>query len=195
MSSSASRHLIIFGLRGTLIERLHSSRVSPLMPQSTHTVGMHKIWTRNYLTESLTALSKNCDLAIWSSTTTRNTIPVISAVFGNDHPFKFVWTREQTKPDDFRRSMPYDAEDENSTVKDLKEVFRHFPQYTPQHTIIIDDTPSKCRINAENYLWMRGLEGDGDSILRDDELQKLVTFVENKAMKTDDVRKLLPYRL
>lgn len=203
----SKRPLIIFGLRGTLLERLHTARVPMAMPPATHTIGMHKIWVRNKTMESLKKLNETCDLAVWSSTTTRNTLPVVEAVFGqkpapasqlNTSPnamFKFVWSREQTHPDDFRRSAPADAEDENATIKDLSDVFKAFPQYSAERTILVDDTPSKCRGNAGNFLWIEGLDGDADKLTKDDEMAKLVAFVEEKLVKAKDVRAILPHRL
>lgn len=204
---SKQRPLIIFGLRGTLLERLHTARVPIAMPPASHTVGMHKVWVRNRALDSLKKLNENCDLAIWSSTTTRNTLPVVEAVFGQkptpatqlntnaDALFKFVWSREQTHPDDFRRSAPVDAEDENATMKDLADVFKVFPQYSPERTVLVDDTPSKCRGNAGNFLWIGGLEGDANKILKDEEMTKLVKYVEGTLLKAKDVRSVLPHRL
>lgn len=204
---SSKRPLIIFGLRGTLLERLHSARVPMAMPPPSHTIGMHKIWVRNKTIDSLKKLNENCDLAIWSSTTTRNTLPVVEAVFGqkptpamqlNTSPnalFKFVWSREQTHPDDFRRSAPSNAEDENATVKDLDDVFKIFPQYSAERTILVDDTPSKCRANAGNFLWIDGLEGDAEKLQKDEEMVKLVKYVEETLLKAKDVRTVLPHRL
>lgn len=194
----APKTLIVFGMRGTLLERIHSARVSPAMPPSTHTVGMHKIWARNGLNNALSKLTQelNCDIAVWSSTTTRNTIPVVQAVFGQKHPFKFVWTREQTIPDDFRRSVPFDAEDENATIKDLAEVWKQYPEYSPEHTIVVDDTPSKLRGAAENFVWLEGLgDGDAEKVKSDTHLTKFVEFVEKQIVTSKDVRQILPLRL
>lgn len=203
----AKRPLLIFGLRGTLLERLHTARVPITMPPATHVIGMHKVWIRNKAAENLKKLSESCDLAIWSSTTTRNTLPVVEAVFGQKPApasqinnsenalFKFVWSREQTHPDDFRRSAPVDAEDENATIKDLADVFKAFPQYSPDATVLIDDTPSKCRGNAGNFLWISGLDGDADKLIADNEMSKLVEYVEKNLLKAKDVRDVLPHRL
>ena len=181
---------MIFGLRGTLLERLHLSKVPLTHPPSTIAVGMHKVWIRPGVNEAIDELHQHWDLAVWSSTTARNTMPLMDAVFGERRgKFSFVWTREQTMPDEYRRTGAHDGEDENATIKDLSLVWRAFPQYTPQRTVLIDDTTSKAKRNADNFLWMRSY---CDNLDDKKGLAELLKVVSEKLLPSSDVRLVLP---
>ncbi|KAG8346951.1 putative NLI interacting factor like phosphatase [Trypanosoma vivax] len=188
--------LLIFGLRGTLLERIHSSRVPAGMPGGAITVGMSRVWLRPGVIETLTALQQHCTLAIWSSTTARNTSPIIEAVFCQQAKlnFAFVWSREHTTADDFRRMSATSRDDQHATVKDLREVYRRFPSIaTPTNTVLIDDTPSKGKLNAGNFLWLETCE---ELKIEDPNVMPaLRCFVEEQLLPQKDVRRLLPVRI
>lgn len=186
------RLLVVFGLRGTLLERIHMSGITPALPQATSVVGQHKIWLRPKTIETLTELSAVCDVAIWSSTTKRNTDPVVSAVFPK-MDFKFVWTRDNTIPDDFRRSVAVDKEDQHATIKDLHSVWEAYPQYTRERTVIVDDTPSKGKMNADNLIWLRSCQQP--DVLEEQGMPLLKKFVLDELVSLPDVRSILPKRI
>ncbi|RNE97177.1 hypothetical protein TraAM80_09449 [Trypanosoma rangeli] len=193
------RPLLVFGLRGTLLERIHASRMPPGMPDGAITVGMSRVWLRPGALESLQALQEHCTLAIWSSTTARNTAPVMEAVFQTHSgspkvQFAFVWSREHTTSDDFRRTNAASRDDQHATVKDLREVFHRFPDIaTPQNTVLIDDTPSKGKHNAANFLWLETCEEL--KIENAQVMPALRRFVEQTLLAEKDVRRLLPVRI
>ncbi|RNF22362.1 uncharacterized protein Tco025E_03252 [Trypanosoma conorhini] len=194
------RPLLVFGLRGTLLERIHASRVPPGMPDGAVTVGMSRVWLRPGALETLQALQEHCTLAVWSSTTARNTAPVMEAVFqlqggAPKVRFAFVWSREHTTSDEFRRTNAASREDQHATVKDLREVFRRFPDIaTPQNTVLIDDTPSKGKQNAANFLWLETCEEL--KIENAQVMPALRRFVEQTLLaEKEDVRRLLPVRI
>lgn len=243
--------LLIFGLRGTLVERIHVRKMPAGMPQPDLTVGLSKVWLRPEMLATLLALQEHCNLALWSSTTLRNTTPLVEAVFstqkffetfgaGNSEegavggeaaavpvaeeaaaagerrrfskrrddgqassvggPFKspinfqFVWSREHTKADDFRRRNAIIDDDAHATVKDLEAVFRQFPAIAqPHNTILIDDTPSKTKQNADSFLWLDSCEG---LRVQDSKgMADLRRFVLEEVCKAKDVRDLLPHRI
>lgn len=235
--------LLVFGLRGTLVERIHVRKVPAGMPAPDLSVGLAKVWLRPHLMETLLALQEHCRLAVWSSTTARNTAPLMEAVFNSPRQyancgaaaaaaeraedaegdagaaalkaarfarrsgaagggaafkpplaFEFVWTREHTSVDDFRRVNAVTHEDEHATVKDLSQVFRTYPAIaTPENTILIDDTPSKAKMHAANYLWLETCEEL--CIQRESGLPELRRFVEEVVLKQSDVRRVLPTRI
>jgi hypothetical protein len=213
----------VFGLRGTLLERLHASKLptnAAIAPQ--HSFGLHKVWLRPHALETLVALSEQCDLALWSSTTARNTNTMVQEIFGypspsaspssstkstdamaslnpkssgapTSIPFKFVWTREHTSSDDFRRLLSSQNEDEFATLKDLNMVVSSFPDVSMDRVVLVDDTPSKSRLQAGNLIW---LEGYGEHNLEhDDGLIRLQQFILKDIVPAPDVRNVLPKRL
>ncbi|KAG5505178.1 hypothetical protein JIQ42_04366 [Leishmania sp. Namibia] len=270
----ALKPLLVFGLRGTLVERIHVRSVPEGMPAADLTVGLVKVWLRPHLMEVLSELQPHCRLAIWSSTTARNTHPLVSAVFGSnlqlqdsagaatagfagsaaaaapsskqeeqgaagtsataavpassgrgarfgkkkrpakddaaaeetlsavaiDTPqsqrihFEFIWSREHTRVDDFRRLNAAVTDDNHATVKDLSQVFAQFPSIAgPQNTVLIDDTPSKAKMHADNYVW---LDGCNNLRIRDETgLYRLRDFVMRELVPAEDVRTLLPRRI
>ncbi|KEG12731.1 hypothetical protein DQ04_01461020 [Trypanosoma grayi] len=191
--------LLVFGLRGTLLERIHTSRIPPGMPDGAVTVGMSRVWLRPGALATLQALQQHCTLALWSSTTARNTAPIMEAMFdvSSAEPkvrFAFVWSREHTTSDEFRRTNAASREDQHATVKDLREVYRRFPDIaTPQNTVLIDDTPSKGKCNAANFLWLETCE---ELKIEDAQVMPaLQRFVEERLLAEKDVRRLLPVRI
>lgn len=283
----ALKPLLVFGLRGTLLERIHLRNVPESMPASDLTVGTSKIWLRPHMMEVLRALQPHCRLAIWSSTTARNTHPLISAVFDSNllaqstaaanaiakpatavgggfakapRPsagadasaaadassasasssagssgrvgrfdkkkkaapagvdaastegeaakagtapataaptpihFEFVWTREHTRADNFRRLNASVSDDNHATVKDLAQIFQQFPAIAqPENTVLIDDTPSKAKMHADNYLWLDTCEEL--NITDTKGMQRLQEFVMSELVPAKDVRDVLCRRI
>lgn len=257
--------LLIFGLRGTLVERLHVRNIPSGMPEPNLNVGLTRVWLRHDVLRILLALQSKCHLAIWSSTTARNTKALIDAVFNNEEvwkknlpeefnstksgaaaggeqgagttspsnsmkppqatekgrfsrrksageeasssilpvanpafvspvKFEFIWTREHTAPDEFRRSNAIIREDAHATVKDLSRVYAAFPELaTPRNTVLIDDTPSKAKSNAANFLWADSCQDLG--ITDKMGMHGLLKFVEEELIPANDVRQILPRRI
>jgi hypothetical protein len=190
-----NRLLLVMGLRGALLERLRFSDAATPPPELT--AGAFKIWMRPKAIEVLEDLQAECDLAVWSSTTRPNSDLVTNAAFPADGKvqMKFVWSRENTVADDFRRSIIVDPDDEFATIKDAKLVWRHYPQYTPQRTVLIDDTPSKVRRTMDNFLWLSTFGEAEVAAGGDDELQRMRDFILTKLVNAPDVRDILPHRL
>lgn len=224
------------------MERIHPRNVPAGMPAPDLTVGLSKVWLRPQMMETLLALQPHCNFAIWSSTTTRNTTPLVEAVFNSPRhypagtlpqevtpghhdsvvghekeagttgrskrnaaalsppsfgcplKFEFVWTREHTTVDDFRRRNPVVRDDGHATVKDISKVFLSMPSIaTPQNTLLIDDTPSKGKLNADNFLWLDTCEA---LRIKDSEgMKALRIFIEKEILGAKDVRQVLPHRV
>jgi hypothetical protein len=188
------RLLVIFGMRGTLLERIHARDIPVGMPENPIQVNLHKVWLRPNVTQILEELSEHCDLAVWSSTTARNTGPVMEAAFPSrkTFDFKFVWTREHTSADSFRRIGASEKEDEHATIKDVARVTATFPKYSLDRIVLVDDTPSKARVHADNFLWLKSCRTQ--DILDAVPLANAKTFILNELVPAKDVRDLLPKR-
>ncbi|KPA77331.1 putative mitochondrial TFIIF-stimulated CTD phosphatase [Leptomonas pyrrhocoris] len=264
----ALKPLLVFGLRGTLMERIHVRNVPENMPAPDLTVGTSKVWLRPHMMEVLRALQPHCRLAIWSSTTARNSHPLVSAVFDSylQSPaaaaasvtrsessrgggfaktpvpptaapsataaasasetssgrggrfdkkkkaspaeeavteeaaalapirFEFVWTREHTRADDFRRLNATVLDDNHATVKDLSQLFAQFPAIAqPENTVLIDDTPSKAKMHADNYLWLDTCQGL--NVTETNGMRRLQEFVMQELVPARDVRDVLCRRI
>lgn len=270
----ALKPLLVFGLRGTLLERIHFRNVPSTMPAPDLSVGSSKIWLRPHMMEVLKALQPHCRLAIWSSTTQRNTLPLVSAIFDTPQVsmtaafdtsapppprapnargggfakapaaaavveteasasttseggsvragrfdkkkraaapveaaaaaaepeaverlrFEFVWAREHTRADDFRRLNASVADDTHATVKDLGLIFAQFPALAqPENTVLIDDTPSKAKMHADNYLWLDTCTEMNITDMKG--MLRLQEFVMNELVPAKDVRDVLCRRI
>lgn len=112
MAPALPRLLLVFGLRGTLLERLHHSNAMHMPLANRVTMGHSVMWLRKDVTPVLQRLSKTCDIAIYSSTTRKNVLTCTNVAFGPEAsgsgcghvPLSFIWSREQTMGDDFVRS-------------------------------------------------------------------------------------------
>ena len=193
------RLLVVFGLLGTLIERMHFSISTEGAPPPTTVLGPQRLWVRPQAVAVLQRLSKTCDLAVWSSSTRRNTFSVLHAAFGTDDPshpnhvpFKFQWSREHTSPDEFLRVS---AAEDFTTVKDLSKVWAldGGNRYTPARTIVVEDTSSKVRAFADHFVRVPGFEGVAAlSRVDDAALTQLEAFIEHELLAAPDVRSHLP---
>lgn len=194
-STPPRRLLVVFGLRGTMLERLHKSKVPATMPLPTTSIGMHQVWLRPQLIPTLRELSAHCDFGIWSSATKRNTDPLVKLVLpaAEGLKFKFVWSRENTLPDDFRRSVVIDPSDEWSTIKDITALTSEFPDVDPARTVFVDDTPSKLRTSAANCLWIDTCEGE--KIEEPTALLRMRDFILDELVPARDVRTILPRKV
>ena len=148
------RSLLIFGLRGTLLERLSVDETpTTLYRKPSFTFAKYNVWLRPGVTRALDRLRKHFDLAIWSATPARNTVPVATDAFPN-HKFLFVWHRGQTIKDKIRRQLSACSErsDAHAVLKNLNRVYTDFPMCNPKNTVMIDDAIFKCRAHSGNVL-------------------------------------------
>lgn len=195
--------LIIMGVRGTILERQRFT-----MPETVRrpdfTVGVNKVWMRPHFFEMLDSLvsagggEDHVRFALWSSQTARNALSLTEGIQREPgmkgRNFVFSWSREQTSPDNFRRTTAVQTEDEWATLKDLNTVFRLLPEYNAKRTILIDDTASKARSMCDNFLWVPPF-GEGEQMRDDDSLLRASQFIKDKLLNADDVRPFLPHRI
>lgn len=94
------------------------------------------------------------DIAIFSSTTKKNVIPIIEYLNKENIYFKFVWCRDRTKPDPDYKINPnikdYD------TIKLIYDVIDSFNYYNISDVLLIDDSYNKIRFNnPKNYILVK----------------------------------------
>ena len=192
----SKRLLVIFGLRGCLLERASFRDPLPAgVPPAHYIAGAGRLWVRPKAIEVLEHLHTYCDLAIWSSTTPRNTKSMSEVALKDlKAPLRFVWSRDKTVPDDCRRQMTSSRDDAYATMKDLRHVQKDLPSEFPRERIVlVDDSPSKSRCNADNLLWLPTY----DLQQWDDErpMLALKDFFDHHLRDADDVRKILPQKI
>ena len=210
--------LIVFGLNGSLLQRCRPAVAANLNPPENieqHTVGIQKVFVRPSAKDGLKKLvDEGNSVAIWSSTTLKNTEPIVHTVWSEkDHPFSFIWSRDHTKPDNYRRQTSLgDSETEFATLKDLNMIWNYRLGVTDEHrtkfgadfnfgpknTVVVDDEPSKTRAHADNLLWIPqysvedNLAGTVDPSLGFDQALELLL---GELSEIDDVRDVLPKKI
>eukprot|EP01012_Entosiphon_sulcatum_P034687 TRINITY_DN4403_c0_g1_i1.p1 TRINITY_DN4403_c0_g1~~TRINITY_DN4403_c0_g1_i1.p1 ORF type:complete len:325 (+),score=43.63 TRINITY_DN4403_c0_g1_i1:39-977(+) len=178
------RKLLIFAMRGTLIDRVRGG-----LAPGARRHGTYNIFSRPGLPEFMKFVFANFDVAIWSSAEPQNTHPLVEDACCGRRPL-FVWTRDDTTPDNERRQNARCKDDHYATVKDLSKVWRAFPDHTAATTALIDDTTSKARLQPRNHIFMPGWEGGRqDSALR--RLQEFCAML----LRLTDIRDLLPHHV
>jgi len=212
MQISNNKLLVIFAVRGTLLERIRNDRIplplTSVTPSFEHR--MHHVWLRPYALDCLMGLqSMGCHLGAWSSAAEKNTRPLLEAAFPGVK-FHVVLSRDHTRHDEIRQRFNREkgakeveyAGDPFATVKDLdivwnSEGLRSSERYHPGRTVLVEDTPSKARRNADNLLWVKpyGMDEGCTMLPEDKALQDLVRYVEKELLSSKDVRDVLPKAL
>jgi hypothetical protein len=208
--------LIVFGLNGSLLQRARPVVAANLnAPTSVEqfTVGVQKVYVRPGAKKGLQQLlDAGHSLGIWSSTTLKNTEPIVNTVFGDEESkkmFSFVWARDHTKPDIYRRQNSLgDSESEHSTIKDIqllwdyklgvKEGTGDTVSFGPHNTVIVDDEPSKTRGHSDNLLWIPQFTVEDPVASTMDEtlgFNETTSFLLNELSTVEDVREILPKKI
>jgi len=146
-----NRPLVIFGLKGTLIDRVHTSAAATITAEATCHVGNFRVWTRPHMMDLLRWTATKADVAIWSSATKRNTAPFVEAALAGVEP-RFVWSREHAHADDYRRNHVVHEDDSWAVSMGLDIVAREFPEYPTRNILVVDDSCSKWRFFSERLV-------------------------------------------
>ncbi|ORZ30179.1 HAD-like domain-containing protein, partial [Catenaria anguillulae PL171] len=155
-ATKSARTLLILDLNGCLMTRLNHQEFQlarksgyPL-PAKVGTVAKKPVFMRPHAIEFVRYVQAmpELDVAVWTSATAKNAATLIDMVLGSKtySQFKFVWGREKCTPVQ-NEETPW------ATIKvDLGAIYKAFPDYTPERTLIVDDSLYKARLNAANAL-------------------------------------------
>lgn len=209
--------LIVFGLNGSLLQRARPVVAANINAPTTveqHTIGVQKVFVRPGAKAGLQQLlDAGHSLGIWSSTTLKNTEPIVNTVFGEEEAkkmFSFIWARDHTKPDVYRRQNSLgDTESEHSTIKDIQLLWDYklgiregqTPKdvsFGPHNTVIVDDEPSKTRGHSDNLLWIPQFTVEDPVASTMDEslgFNETISFLLGELSEVQDVREVLPKKI
>lgn len=171
------RKTIVFGLKGVLVDSTHTSAVGARADLRSEVVGTRKVWVRPRASELLLSLAaKEFDIAIWSTANRRNTASMVKVL--PDVPWKFVWTREHTDNDDFRRIHAVEDEDSWATQRSLGPILRTLG-IERDRLILVDDCASKCRLDADRLIVIPTFEVTKMNAAHDQTLDDLQLALNN----------------
>ncbi|KAJ3369641.1 hypothetical protein GGF31_005159 [Allomyces arbusculus] len=153
------RYLIILDLNGCLIarpsreehDRLRTSPEYRPPPPSVGQIGRKPVYIRPHVETFIQfafALDAHLDLAVWTSANEDTAQELAHRIMSRKtvRKLRFLWTRSRCTADALG-STPW------ATIKDLDAVYAAFPdEYTPQNTIMVDDSLFKCRRHPRNAL-------------------------------------------
>ena len=164
------RRLLILDMNGLLCHRKHVSELHGGIPEEILVLAQRRgnqfVWARPYVDEFLRYCVDRFDVAIWSSATQQRLMEFMPAVVAEDvyRRLAFVWSQDQ---------CDHDTQDPTLWKKDLRRVYKHFPQQQEEDVLLLDDVVEKVR-NNEPYSvmlvnpWCPYGEGKG---IHDDELR------------------------
>ena len=128
--------------------------------------GCEGVW-RNHWKEFLETINQHFDVAVWSAGEYEY-VHLISDMIKEIIPLKFVLTRDDCE------ELP--DKNEVSIQKPFHKIFTHYPEYTYENSVIIDDNSYVAYNNPINHIGIIPFKGEPD-----DELLNLAKrLVDNK---------------
>ena len=142
--------LLILDVNGILVWRELMGGGSKAHPKSNtpgfRTVGHFRVWDRPHIGEFLDFVFSHFKVAIWSSTRRDNLEPIVSHILGLERMSELVFLWDQrhcTREDRPTETFPL-------FLKDLRKVWKEFPQFAKGRTILVDDDRPKAKLNPPN---------------------------------------------
>jgi TFIIF-interacting CTD phosphatase-like protein len=145
------KKLLVLDVNGVLIHRIHKSSSSK--DDVSVFVRDYNIWKRPHLNEFLEFCFENFQVSIWSSMQQKNAIPIINEIFTKDQTrnLEFIFYKDQC--DEIKPHPNPNVNKPSLWKKDLLKIWKSFPQFSVENTLIIDDckykmlgNPKKCVI-------------------------------------------------
>lgn len=143
----ASRTLLIVDLNGIMVYRQYSiPQKDEKLPPGALRVGNFIMWKRPGYEEFIEMIFKHFDVAVWSSVNSYNITAMTQEIFGKrENDLVFIWDQKKCQ------AVEHPLFDHKKLyLKNLSEVWKAFPQYNRNNTLIIDDTDLKMRNNPRS---------------------------------------------
>ena len=118
-------------------------------------IGEYVIYKRPHLDTFLEFCLKHFDIAVWTSATKSYAQAIVAQLFSDNHPLKFVWSRDKC----IQRYNP--QQHKNDYIKDLRKVKKQGFQL--EHIIAIDDSSEKHVKNYGNLVQVSPFEGEQEA--------------------------------
>lgn len=164
--------LIVLDLNGAILDAakklVRDSTGRPVPPVAK--TATKYIYLRPGAIEFLEWLMERFDVGVWTSCVERNAHAIVKAIVPShlQARIKFIFHRGHCE------LVPGPG---YHSIKDLRQVWRRFPQYSAANTWAIDDTASKYRYQPDNLILLSEFKATD----RDDtELERLKREIEAK---------------
>lgn len=217
--SSSRRILFILDLNGTILNRVKKD--IPGLQEDFRVRG-DAVYIRPHCREFLKSLFNLGDVAVWTSSRIENATPMVLRSFSGvldlkklekssqrinevmfncrawrgelqdgEHSLAFLWSQQECD------EIPQPNSYKPLFLKDLHKVWKaKRPVYTPENTIMIDDTEDKLRDHGKNHLAIPEFNLAEDPLLKSDdstllELRQYLTVLSKEFETSLDVRKYL----
>lgn len=172
MTGTDDKILLILDLDETLV---HATE-NPKNGNWDFQIGKYKVYKRPGLDQFLSEVKIHFDVAVWSSASDDYVAQVVEKIFPQDYPLVFIWGRSkctlQYDHQSIEDSGHFDHQNHMNYSKVLKKVKKK--GYSAlQKTLIIDDTPNKCKNNYGNAIYPKAFNGEAD----DNELALLMQYL------------------
>ncbi|OIR57906.1 MAG: NLI interacting factor family phosphatase [Amphiamblys sp. WSBS2006] len=188
------RVLLVLDMNGVLFHRLtkkeesDNAKTHPRARTHDHTVNGNKIHIRPHTAEFLRFAFKNFDVAFWSSMQEENTFLILDrilSVFPKHISPVFVYTRSMCTLVPKYKQKPL-------AKKDLRRIWALHRKYTPQNTLIVDDSLEKTEMFPHNRIVPTEytVADHGTDFTEDSELQNIRRYLQSLLEEQPgDVRK------
>lgn len=168
-----TKKLLVLDLDETLI---HANEI-PLRHKPDFLIGNYHVYERPFVRDFIVFCLEHFNVAIWTTATAPFAESVTDHLFENQKDLKFVWCRDSC-------TQVYDYElGEHGYIKKLAKVKKK--GFDLDHVLMIDDTPSKLKLNYGNLVRVSEFTGDKD----DEELLILMKYLEY-LKDEDNIRKI-----
>lgn len=152
-----ARKLIILDMNGLFTHRVYNklnkngSNIVDInkLPKGGAQIWNFLVWIRPGSKKFIRFLLKHYDIAVWSSMSKWNVDQLVKYVFKNKvDNLKFVWAQSKCK------SITHPTNKKKPLfLKNLSEVWKEFPEYDINTTILVDDSNLKAKENPEGTLY------------------------------------------
>lgn len=173
-------------------------------------IRMDEFWVvfRPFLREFLRYLFDNFNVAVWSLGEKEYVNKIVDAVILRDDPnrkLEFIFSRDQSE---ILEKKGYSTKDlryiwilysQNMDKKIIRNIYGEFKGlrkwkfteglFTPQNTLIIDDTTTCCNTTKRNHIHIPEFTATDELALMDNHLIQTVSILD-KAKEAEDVRKV-----
>ena len=140
--------LIVLDLNGVLLHREKKGR-KQFISNDNGIIAGRRTYVRPHAHSFITRLMTNHDVAIWSTAQYENVIAMLDVIGVDKSFFLFIWSHIECV-----RTNKIDEKSKPLLTKPLCWVWKYFPQFNEDNTIIIDDSFLKINMNPKKCVYI-----------------------------------------